>query len=385
MHLLGALLALAALPPLLASLYLGLLTLCSRRRVRPATSERPRFICVVPAHDEAKTIARTVESLHASRYPETLRRVWVVADNCTDETAARAREAGAEVLVRDEPDRRGKGYALELAFDRALAGGWADAVVVVDADTEVNPEFLEAFAAAISRGAPAAQAGSGVLNPNDSWRTQLMALALTLFNGVRSLGREQLGLSCGLRGNGMCLTTRALRAEPYRAFSLVEDLEYGVSLGRAGLRVRYVPEARVLSAMVSTQAAAASQRVRWEEGRAELATRSRWPLLAEALRRADLVLLDLALDLFVPPLTRLVLWLGAGTLASALLWALSQDALALAVWSAGDLLVAAYVLRGLWISGVGAQVLLAVPRFVKWKLSLGKQAAPREWVRTARE
>ena len=91
-------------------------------------------------------------------------RVLVVADNCTDSTAALARAAGAEVLERDDTERRGKGYALDFAFHASQAHGWADAVVVVDADTEVSANLLEAFAARIENGAKAIQAHYGVLN-----------------------------------------------------------------------------------------------------------------------------------------------------------------------------------------------------------------------------
>jgi cellulose synthase/poly-beta-1,6-N-acetylglucosamine synthase-like glycosyltransferase len=378
------LLALAAAPAVAASGYLAVLALSSKRRAA-AKGSSLRIVCLVPAHDEAAVIGRTLRSLRSVSYPEDRRRILVVADNCTDETAERARDAGAEVLVRHDPVRRGKGYALEHGFRQILEEGWADAVVVVDADTEVNEAFLTVLAGELGRGAEAVQAGSGVLNPNDSWRTQLMALALTLFNGVRSLGRERLGLSCGLRGNGMCLTTALLRRVPYRAFSVVEDLEYGLALGRAGIRVHYAHEARVSSAMVSSSEAAAGQRLRWEKGRAELARSSRWPLLREAIRRRDPVLFDLAVDLFVPPLSRLVLWLAAGTGASLAMAVAGGGTLALTVWASGVLLLTGYVARGFWLSGVGSAALLAAPRFVLWKLSLRAKPPPADWVRTARE
>src|SRR5207253_11170633 len=121
---------------LFASAYLMALALCSRRHSAPAASScTMRFDLIVPAHDEEVGIARTVQSLLAIDYPPELRRVIVVADNCTDRTADRAAAAGALVLVRDEPSRRGKGYALSTAFAHSLATQSADAVVVVDADT----------------------------------------------------------------------------------------------------------------------------------------------------------------------------------------------------------------------------------------------------------
>src|SRR4051794_23950040 len=107
----GVALALAALPVLLAALYLGVLATLSRRRAEP-TRRYPttRFDVLVPAHDEEAGIAATVASLRAIDYPRALFRVIVIADNCTDDTAARAADAGALVRERNDAGRRGKGY-----------------------------------------------------------------------------------------------------------------------------------------------------------------------------------------------------------------------------------------------------------------------------------
>ena len=374
-------LGLLALPALFVSGYLFFLAACSRRRAPPPGRAGLRFDLVVPAHDEEAGIARTVRSLLAVDYPAGLRRVLVVADNCTDHTAARARAAGAEVLVRDEPALRGKGYALAHAFSHSLRDGVADAVVVVDADSVVSPNLLRAFAARLAQGAQAVQAGSAVLNPGDSWRTQLMALAFALFNRVRSLGRENLGLSCGLRGNGMCLSAALLRAHPPRAFSIVEDLEYGIALGRASVRVHYADEISVASAMVSSSSAAGAQRRRWEQGRFALARRLLLPLLRDAGRTSSGLLLDLAIDLLVPPLSTVALYLAAGLAVSAL-----AGGFAVLLWLTSAALLTGYVVRGWVLSGVGAGALLQIPRYLVWKALLLFQ--PRHasgWVRTARE
>lgn len=381
----ATLLAVGAALALAAASYLMALTLASLRprpAPAPAGAPRLRFDLVVPAHDEAAGIAATVRSLLAADYPPELRRVLVVADNCRDATAARAAEAGACVLVRDEPGLRGKGHALALAFARSLGDGFADAVVVVDADSSVSPNLLRAFAARLSAGEQAVQAAAAVRNRDDSWRTRLMALSLAVFNGVRSLGRDRLGLSCGLRGNGMCLSTAALRAHPYRAFSLVEDLEYGLALGRGFVRVAYAPEAWVASDMVSSGSAAAPQRRRWEGGRAALARAAALPLLRDAARARSLLLLDLALDLLVPPLTTLSLFCAAGlacaALAGAPLWP----------WALTLACLAAYVARGWQLSGLGASGLRAAawaPVYVAWKLFAARGAGRGAWTRTARE
>jgi cellulose synthase/poly-beta-1,6-N-acetylglucosamine synthase-like glycosyltransferase len=391
MIVLDLLLAIVALPVLAAAIYLFVLAVAARAPKEEAIDEAPpriRFDVVVPAHDEEAGITATVQSLAAVDYPAHLRRIIVVADNCSDATAARAAAAGAAVLVRDEPLRRGKGYALARAFARVEG----DAVVVVDADTEVSPNLLRAFARRFEAGAHAAQVSYGVRNPSASWRTRLLVIALALFHDLRSLGRERLHLSAGLRGNGMAFSRALLELVPYDAFSIVEDVEHGIRLGEAGVRVAYVPEAHVRGEMVSRTDRARSQRRRWEQGRAALA-RARGPeLLVESFRQRDPVLLDLALDLVVPPLATLVLAAVAGVAASLALHALGGSMWPAIPWLLSAALLAFYVLRGWALSGVGARGLVDLvvfaPAYVVWKiaLSLGRAEHRRgEWVRTARE
>jgi len=170
--LLDLLLWLLGIPALLAAGYLLGATLLSRRLPVPgATSAERRFRIIVPAHNESAGIAETVRSLLGIDYPADHFDVLVVADNCSDDTAARAREAGAQVLERTDTERRGKGYALHHAFERLPKD--VDAVVVVDADTLVSPNLLRAFAARRELGAAAIQADYAVRNVDASWRNPL--------------------------------------------------------------------------------------------------------------------------------------------------------------------------------------------------------------------
>lgn len=388
-------LCVALLPVAVACGYLLLLTLLSWRRAAPVPPAPTRkFDVVIPSHNEELGIARTVANLSAVDYPASLRRILVIADNCSDATAQKAREAGATVLERHDTEKRGKGYALAHAFEFSQKDGFADAVVVVDADTVVSPNLLHAYARRLDDGAHAAQAHYGVMNPTASWRTRLMTIALGMFHKVRSSGREAMGVSCGLRGNGMCFTHAVLREVPHDAFSVVEDLEYGIRLGRKGHRVHYAWEAEVQGEMVSAEKQSRSQRQRWEGGRSQMRKLHGWPLLKDALKQRSGLLLDLSMDVLVPPLSQLVLAaVGSAVAASVLVWLSGGTA----VWAsalAGFALMSlgAYVLRGWWVSGVGPRGLLDLawaPVYVVWKVGLmlrGPGAEKRgEWVRTSRE
>jgi cellulose synthase/poly-beta-1,6-N-acetylglucosamine synthase-like glycosyltransferase len=362
-----------ALPALAACTYLFALTLLSARLpVPPRSSRRLRFDVIVPARDEAALIQRSVASLRRLDWPAHGFRLIVLADNCIDDTAALARAAGAEVVERHVAGECGKGYALRHAFEHSRDCGWADAVVVVDADARVSPNLLEAFACRVESGAAAVQAHYGVLNPADSWRTRLLAIAHGAFHTVRSRARERLRLSAGLRGNGWCVTHRVLEAVPYRAFSLTEDLEYGIALGLAGYRVHYAGEASADAEMTSSELVAQRQRQRWENGRFDLIRSYALLLLRTAVRRRDPVCLDLALDLLVLPLSHVAVHVGALIAIAAAATLVNPSLRAwLAAGAAAGALLGIHVLRGWQLSGRGAAGLvdlLRAPLYVAWKL-----------------
>ncbi len=386
------LLTVPALPVLACSTYLGVLALQARplgRELPP--SPETRFDVVVPAHDEEAGIGATVQSLLDLDYPREMFRVLVVADNCADATATRAEEAGASVLIRQDLGHKGKGYALEFAFAHSRSAGFADAVVVVDADTTVSKNLLRSFDAAFRRGAQAVQAEYGVRNPDAGWRTRLMSVALSLHHRLRNLARERMGLSLGLHGNGMAFSHQVLEEVPHRAYSIVEDLEYGIALGRAGHRVHYAAEGAVYGEMVATETASRSQRQRWEGGRASFARDQALGLLVDGVLRREKILFDLGMDLAVPPLSYLVAGAGGGLLiSSGAVLLLPVSALVTLPWLLACGSLVGYVLRGVALSERGAAAFVDLawaPAYIGWKFALrltGERPPGGEWIRTQR-
>ena len=184
----AALLALAV-PATLACIYLLILTCLSGRTAPPSARRKTLFFdVIVPAHNEA-AVGATVADLLRLDWPPDRFRVVVIADNCTDSTALNAKEAGATVVERVDPVRRGKGYALQDVFQWSRSQGLAEAVAVVDADSTASANLLQSFAARIEQGACALQAHYGVLNADASWRTRLMSIALGSIHKLRSRAR----------------------------------------------------------------------------------------------------------------------------------------------------------------------------------------------------
>ncbi len=375
---------------LLATGYLARLALAAQSSPAPRPSTSPRIDVIVPAHNEANGILATIESLLLADYPRAQMRVVVVADNCTDDTAAIARAAGATVLERTDAQRRGKGYALAHAFAWSAADGFADAVVVIDADTSVSSGTLGALASHLAAGAGAVQADYRVRNADDSWRTRLMELAFTLHHTVRSLGRERLGVSCGLRGNGMAFPLSTLARVPYHAFSVVEDVEYGIQLGLAGVRVVYAPGAEVRGDMPTGGGEAArAQRERWEDGRRAL--RAKWTRpLARVAWRPQPFAFDLLADLLVPPLAAIAVTVLAGVTLSTVAVLVGWSRWSALPWALSAVALLVYIVQGIRLTdhpSAAVRALVWAPVFVVWKLfgrRRGNAAQKGEWVRTTR-
>ncbi len=284
--------------------YLVLTAVGWRRPVAPTPGRRPRVTVVIPAHNEEHTLAAAVESVGRCDYPAA--RVLVVADNCTDGTAAAARRLGADVLERHDPANRGKGFALAAGIPAALADG-CDAVLVLDADCSLEPSALRHLAAALA-GAEAVQAAVVPQNPAVLPAGLVAAVGSELENGVAA-GRSALGLATTLRGTGMLFTAGLLQRLPWSGFGLTEDAEYTARLRAAGVRVVFVPAAVVRTEVPPTGAALCTQRRRWRAaltsggaGRLDRLLASKPLVLAHLLATVGLV------GLLTPWLP---LWVGA--------------------------------------------------------------------------
>jgi cellulose synthase/poly-beta-1,6-N-acetylglucosamine synthase-like glycosyltransferase len=378
--LLTGLLTVAAAPAsvLLLALTAGAMIPIRRKSRNPA--KKLHMVALIPAHDEEKHIARCVASLLAAGDRDDFE-VWVVADNSSDLTPLVAFLAGASVLVRKDERRKGKGYALDFGFQKLMAAG-VEAFLVIDADSVVSPNLVREMRACLEQGADAAQSRYRVKDPAFGFRRKLMDLALLGFNVLRPLGRDRLGLSAGLFGNGFALTSDTLRSVPYKADSVVEDLEYHIHLVRGGYRVRFVNSATVYGE-IPTGVAASSQRSRWEGGRLRMA-REWIPELVRDLARMRWRSSEPLADLMTLPL-------GYQALALTALLVVSPGPMKwLAIAQFGIIglhvvVAASFGERFPWSLGV----LGGVPFYVAWKLTLltkiVRSSQPgAQWVRTRR-
>ncbi len=364
-------------------------------RTRPPAEPRKRFLLLVPAHNESPHIGRVLADLRASlAWPEDKCEIVVVADNCADDTADLARPH-ATVLERRNPDARGKGAALAWASERLAE--WPrpfDAVVIIDADTRVNPGFLGALQTTLEEGgSPLVQSVNLVGNPEDGWRPALVYLGFAAMNGVRPAGRDTLGCSAGLMGTGMCYDAPFYLARRYESGGLAEDLEEGMRYRLEGLRTRFCYGAEVRSPMPAVAANAGTQRERWEGGRRAV-VRAWWPKMFKAwLRKPNRIVFDGFMELAIPPLGQFgafLLAVGAACAAGAH-WGGWTGLWGPSAW-AGILFLSlvGHLAMGLVLTRAPASVYgraLAAPLYIAWKIAyrLTHRRTKTEWVRTERE
>lgn len=374
--------------------FLSLLALLSKARTEFKTDRHRKFAIVIPAHNEQLMISQTLYSLFSMIYPKNRYQVFVIADNCTDDTANIAEKIGATVLKRTHKTDRGKGHALRWAFAQIIDRNEFDGIVVFDADSYVSGNFLTVMNYYMEQGAKVIQSSDLVQPQPNVWSSEMTRIGFTLYNLVRPLGRDYLNLSMGLRGNGMCFKSELLKEVPWEAYSLTEDIEYGILLLLKGYHIKFAPEAKVIAKMPEQSKNAESQRKRWEIGRYPIISRYSLPLLTSFLKTGKLSYLDTFIDLVMPPLVNLLLAIGMFFIVNLMLALIGFESFLYFALAWGIVLVLA--ISHLFIGFKAAKVdrhlyraLTHVPQYALWKLKLYIKAfmmgKEEKWVRTTRE
>lgn len=272
--------------------------------IEPFNSVPPRRVAViVPAHNESTGIIPTIEDI--KRQLNAGERLIVIADNCSDDTAAVAAAAGAEVVVRNEPEKVGKGYALGWGISY-ISTNPPDFVVFIDADCRIQPDMigrLKDICGALRRPVQACFLMKTAENsPIDH---SFAEFAFLLRNWVRPLGLRNLNCPVQLMGTGMIFPWDVIYSAPLASGNLVEDLKLGLDLAAVGKAPYFFPFPSVTSEFPVTEKGTDSQRQRWVQGHIGMILRTVPKLLFRAVTKRNLDLLVLALDLAVPPLSLL--------------------------------------------------------------------------------
>lgn len=270
-----------------------------------APSGRPRLGVLIPAHDEERVLGSTLRSLADQLRNED--RLLVVADNCRDATAEIARTAGAEVIVRNDAVRRGKGWALARGRDAFADASFGhltpEVLVIVDADTQAEPGCLDRLAARVAETDLPTQAAYLMRSSTEGDVVAgVSSLAWLVRNLVRPLGLHRFGMPCLLTGSGMALPWPIARDAPLAGGHVGEEYQLAVDLALQGSPPVFCPEAVIVGSLPKADDIAVSQRRRWSHAHMAVMADSIPRLLAGFLRTGRVGVLALALDLVVPPI-----------------------------------------------------------------------------------
>jgi cellulose synthase/poly-beta-1,6-N-acetylglucosamine synthase-like glycosyltransferase len=306
-----------------------------------------RVAVLVPAHNEGAGLRPTLLDLKSQLGKRD--RLIVVADNCTDTTATVAASLGAEVTIRNDPTKIGKGYALDWGV-KHLAADPPDVVIVIDADCRVEAGAIDRLATTSIMTTRPVQArylmrgvGGSLLNH------QVSEFAWRVKNWVRPLGLGALALPCQLMGSGMAFPWKTIRSVELANGCIVEDLKLGLDLAIAGRPPVFCPSATVTSHFASSRQGCDTQRQRWEHGHIGMILTALPQLIKTGIEQWDFDLLALTLDLMVPPLTLLILISGF-TFVSSLLAVLGGAASSVPLEISGSSIAALFFAIGLaWI------------------------------------
>jgi cellulose synthase/poly-beta-1,6-N-acetylglucosamine synthase-like glycosyltransferase len=352
----------------------------------PCQNPQKRFLFLIPAHDEELLLPGTIKSLKKQKYPQVLFDIMVIADHCTDKTTDIAQEEKVLCCEYENPENKGKGYALNWFFENNSLEGY-DAVVFVDADTLFDSNFLKVMNDRLLSGQKIIQAYNDIRNYDKNPLTRLMYVTSFLKNLLFYETKERLGFSSALMGVGMCIDKNVLKKIGWKAFSVGEDWEYYAQLISRGEKVNFAFNTKVYAQEAVSLKGGFSQRVRWAGGKFEVMGKYGFRMLWNGLKSFDIQKIDASFNVLLPNYS-LLLNLNMICLLLALLCGHS-----LLIWWSFFLLVllSLYFSIGLWLAKADEKMIfsvLIIPLFLVWKGVIDILSffgfKRKKWIRTQR-
>ncbi|MBR3697399.1 MAG: glycosyltransferase family 2 protein [Clostridia bacterium] len=251
-------------------LYQLVVSLCSLIKLKDKPliiNKEHKFMAIIPAHNEEAVVGNLVESLKAQDYPADKLDIYVIADNCTDDTARIAKESGAIVLKRFDETKKTKGYALNWFLKQKIEeNADYDAFCVFDADNIVDKNFIKNMNKKLCQGEEIVQGYRDIKNPKDSWVSSGYAIFYWMMHRFYHLARYNLGLSALLNGTGFMVKFDLVKPNGWQTITLTEDIEFSLMNIIDGRKVGWSTDAIVYDEQPITFSQSWSQRSRWTVG-----------------------------------------------------------------------------------------------------------------------
>ena len=267
--------------------YLVVGLLLRRHKDRHEPSRLHRFAVVVSARNEEQVIGELLDSLRKQNYPQELLDLYVVADNCTDDTAGAARKAGAFVYERRDPIHKGKGYAMDYLFRQLKEEGkdCYDGYFVFDADNLVDPNFVREMNRTFDKGYDAVTCYRNSKNFGDNWISAGYSIWFLREARFLNFPRTLLGTNCHVSGTGFLVSAKVIRENGGWPFHLLtEDIQFSVDCAIRGKRIGYCDSAVIYDEQPVTFRQSWDQRLRWSKGFYQVDREYTVPLLKGMLR-----------------------------------------------------------------------------------------------------
>lgn len=251
-------------------LYQFIVSICSliKFKEKPLIENKEhRFMAIIPAHNEAAVVTNLIESLKNQDYPKELYDIYVIADNCTDNTAEVARKAGAIVYERFDESKKTKGFALQWFLAQKIEEDAPyDAFCIFDADNIADKNFLKAMNKKLCQGENVVQGYRDIKNPTDNWITAGYAIFYWTMNRFYHLARYNLGLSPLLNGTGFMVRFDIIKPTGWDTKTLTEDIEFSLKNIIEGRKLGWATDAIVYDEQPTSFKQSWSQRSRWTVG-----------------------------------------------------------------------------------------------------------------------
>ena len=242
-----------------------------RKRIpTPAAKKLHKFAAVISARNESAVIGELVHSIKKQNYPAELLDVFVIADNCTDNTAAVAERAGAIVFERFNRQQVGKGYALDYAFQRIekeYGQARYEGYFIFDADNLLDANYVAEMNKVFDSGYRVITSYRNSKNFDSNWISAGSALWFLREAKFLNNSRMILGTNCAVSGTGFLVASDVIRARGgWKYHLLTEDIQFSIDCACEGERVGYCSTAMLYDEQPVTFEQSWNQRLRWSKG-----------------------------------------------------------------------------------------------------------------------
>lgn len=247
----------------------ALIVLFKKKKERPALKNH-RYAVLIAARNEAKVIGNLIESIHRQNYPQELIDIFVIADNCTDDTALLARQSGAVVFERFNQIRIGKGYALDFGFKRLMENYWNrhyEGFFIFDADNLLDQNYVAEMNRVFDSGVQVITSYRNSKNYDTNWISAGYSLWFLRESRYLNEARMLLNTSCAISGTGFLLSRKIVECNNgWKHHLLTEDIEFSVDCVLNGIKIGYCGSAMLYDEQPVTMEQSWKQRLRWSKG-----------------------------------------------------------------------------------------------------------------------